>query len=98
MGIGVSDITIIFSTNNDKNPLTMDDKATVRLAPTTAKILLENLQMAVAVYEGQFGTIPVPPRLMAQLESHRQLLARYISELMTQSGPQLPLPPTQENP
>lgn len=79
MGITLSDFTLVFSTSNERTNA-IEDKATVRLAPLTAKLLLQNLQMVLSVYEEKFGAINIPPKMMAQMEEQRKGLRDHLSE------------------
>jgi uncharacterized protein DUF3467 len=82
MAVTPSDISIIFSVLTDRGPgtFTVDDRVSVRLAPITAKILMQHMQMIIASYEKVMGEISVPPRVAAQAEA----LAKNLTETLAQ--------------
>jgi hypothetical protein len=60
-----------------------EDKASVHLSPITAKLLLQNLNMVVNSYEKVIGNIPVPPKLVATMESQSEGLIKNLTDQMT---------------
>ena len=85
MSITVSDITIIFGVMSDRgqNIYVPEDRVAVRLAPVTAKVLLQNLTMAVSAYESVLGTIPIPSDTIRQSKANSENLTRVLEEQMS---------------
>lgn len=72
INVSLSDVTLVFGVNQDlgHQNFAVRDKVAVHLAPTTAKILLAELQAVVEAYEKVVAPIPVP----ADLEAHVQAI------------------------
>jgi hypothetical protein len=84
LGILPSDMSIIFGVTSDRGPgvLTIEDKATIRMAPVTAKILFLQLKVAVEAYEKSVGEIVIPTKVRQQIEAHEGNLIKRLSDLM----------------
>jgi hypothetical protein len=80
MAVTISDFTIVFSTVSDRPPLVLDDKATVHLAPMSAKLLSASLQMGLDAYEAQFGKMELPPKIRAQMDAHKEVLIKHLAD------------------
>lgn len=85
LNISMSDINIIFGVLNDRGPgiVVLEDRASVRMAPTTAKILTQHLEALIRTFESVIGEIPMPDSTVTQIESQMQNLAE---NLATQMG------------
>lgn len=70
MSVNPTDINIIFSALIDRGPgvFAIEDRASIRIAPMVAKILLLHLQMVMECYEQVLGEVKVPPQILQLLE------------------------------
>jgi hypothetical protein len=84
MSVTVSDITITFGASEDRGVgnLINEDKTSVHLSPVTAKILLINLEKIINVYQNVVGNIPIPQKVVTQIDSQIENLSKMLAEQM----------------
>jgi hypothetical protein len=84
ISVSVSDIDMIFSVMQDRGSgiVALEDLASIRLSPITAKVLLHNLQMIVDAYEASVGSIDAPPKALKQIQNQQNGLMNALKEQM----------------
>jgi hypothetical protein len=85
MSILPSDLSIVFSVTSDRGPgvFTLDDKAIIRMAPITAKILFLEMKVAIEAYEKSLGEIQIPPKISEQINAHAENLSKGLADFMS---------------
>lgn len=85
MAVLPTDISIVFSVTSDRGPgvFTLDDKATIRMAPGTAKLLFLQIKTAIEAYEKAIGEIKIPAQAAQQIEAHRENITKGLSDQMS---------------
>lgn len=88
MAATMSDLTLIFGVTEDHGGNIYNaDKASIRLAPATFKVLYLNLKMAIESYEASFGEIKISPKVDDEVRKNGEMLKAGLADLMRPDSP-----------
>jgi hypothetical protein len=81
ISVSLSDLSITFGVTDDQgfNQPVLRDKVTVRLAPSTVKTLVLNLQTMIEAYEKSVSEIPFSPQTLGQLDIIKEQLQKSLA-------------------